>query len=100
MNLKRNDEGQFNRDRRIPFCIATAGVSSEDRRLAVVIGEHLYSKLTRRPGRPLTFGAGIPVAIDVIPDWKKVGESLTEAMVGSPISMSRLPATRLLLSSV
>lgn len=57
-------------EQRLPYCIATAGMSSEDRILAQKLGEHLYRNLTRDPQQPLTFGAGVPIAIDLIEDWQ------------------------------
>lgn len=47
------------------FCIAVARVSDEDRQWAQRLGHELYRVLTRDPDDPLSFGPGIPVAIDV-----------------------------------
>jgi len=51
------------------FCIATTHVSEEDRPFAKQLGIELYDKLTRDRNDPLSFGPGIPVAIDVEIDW-------------------------------
>ena len=47
------------------FCVAVVRVSDEDRSWAQRLGRELYRVLTRDPDDPLSFGPGIPVAIDI-----------------------------------
>ena len=51
------------------FCIATTHLTEEDRGGARELGIELYDKLTRARNAPLSFGPGVPVAIDVEIGW-------------------------------
>ncbi|QEG41982.1 CHAT domain-containing protein [Roseimaritima ulvae] len=47
------------------FCVATTFVTPDDEHASRRLGQRLYDRLTRDHQDPLSFGAGIPVAINV-----------------------------------